>query len=55
MQVLHSVLVKISAVLVGANVFGTQGMNLMGFFFSRNSVILWALTNTAIHVSVLGV
>lgn len=51
MQVLHSVLAKIYAILVGTNLFGTQGVSLKGFFFSRRSVILWALTNTPIHVS----
>lgn len=51
MQVLHSVLAKIYDILVGTNLVGTQGVSLKGFFVSRRPAILWALTNTAIHVS----
>lgn len=51
MQVLHSVLAKICDILVGTNLFSTQGVSPKGFFFSKRSVILWALTNTAIHIS----
>lgn len=35
MQVLHSVLAKIYAILMGTNLFGTQGVSLKGFFFKQ--------------------